>query len=45
MTFQAVTISKSWASGLWGLTAAAAVAIRFFLHPLGAIPEHHSDQK
>lgn len=44
MTFQAVTISTSWASGLWGPTAAAAVvAVRFFLHPLGAIPEYHSD--
>lgn len=43
MTSQAVTISTSWASGLWGPNAAAAaVAIRFFLHPLGAIPECHS---
>lgn len=41
MTFQAVTISMSWASSLWG--PAVVVAIRFFLHPLGAILENNSD--
>lgn len=43
MTFQAVTISMSWASSLWGPAAAVVVAIRFFLHPLGAILENNSD--